>query len=127
MKDRVDASHRVGESECERDSTWMSYDLEWSQKLISEFLGWTGSANKLRSHENLIANCEVGWRIPMSVHSSLVSLLSLGHGQLQFLVKGLQVDRIVVCSCRSEVTLWVHFQGWVIPLVCIKWGHAGCF
>src|SRR5882672_4575425 len=89
MKDRVDTSHRVGESECEGDSTWTSYDLEWSQKLISEFLGWMGSANKLRSHEDLIANCEVGWSIPTSVRSSLVSLLSLGHGQLQFLMKGL--------------------------------------
>jgi len=65
---------------------WRRWHLDelWSwmvQKLISEFLGCTGSANALRSHKNPIANLEIRWRIPMSVRSSLVSLLSFSYGQ----------------------------------------------
>ena len=86
----------------------MADDFVWTEELVGEFLGGTGSPEELRFDVGLVTNLELRRLEAVSVGRLLVALLSVADVVLQMVVEVTEVHSEFACARQGDIALGVH-------------------
>ena len=117
MKDGVDRSEGVGESEGEGVGAGLSDDVIGTKIFFRELFGGTSGSKMFSFDEDIIANLEIWCQRSVFAGGDLVSFLSIGDHRTELLMKFVKVHYKVMSMGRDEVSFSMDREVWVVAFV----------
>ena len=117
MKDGVEKSEGIGESEGEGMGAGLCNDVIETKILFRELLQGTSGVEMFGFDKYLIANFEIQCQRSVFIGRDLVLFLGIGDHQLELLVKFVEVHYKVVSMGGDEVLFRVDGEVQVVALI----------
>ena len=117
MKDGVNGSEGIGESNSEGMGAGLCDDVVGTKILFRELLRRTSGVEMFGFDKYLIADLEIWCRRSMFVGRDLVSFLGIGDRQSELLMKLIEVHYKVASAGGDKVSFRVDGEVWVVVLI----------